>query len=64
MDNLFPPLVLIQTWLQLASSNSGELEIAKQVATRNLTKVFGNVDIAQVYFEHHYKETDNSQQSA
>ncbi len=64
MENKIPPLVLIQTWLQLASSNTEELETARRVATRHLINVFGNIDIAQVYFEHHYKKTDNYQQSA
>jgi len=55
MNKMAPPLVLIQTWLQLASSNTVELEAAKCVATQNLINVFGNIEVAQVYFVHHYK---------
>jgi hypothetical protein len=64
MNEMVPPLILIQTWLQLASSNTAELEAAKHVATKNLINVFGNIDIAQVYFVHHYKRNDKSQRSA
>jgi hypothetical protein len=64
MNNKFPPLALIQTWLFFVSTNSDELEAAKQVATRNLINTFGNIDIAQVYFEHHYKAAETFQKSA
>jgi hypothetical protein len=64
MNEMGPPLVLIQTWLQLASSNTVELEAAKRVATQNLINVFGNIDIAQAYFDYHYKNNDKSQRSA
>jgi hypothetical protein len=64
MNKMAPPLVLIQTWLQLALSNTVEFEAAKRIATKNLIKVFGNIDIAKVYFEHNYKKTDKTQRSA
>lgn len=59
MKKLLPPMALIQTWLYLASSNTDELKAAKLIASRNLEQVFGNVDIAQVYFEHHNQKSNS-----
>jgi hypothetical protein len=64
MNYIIPPPAIIKTWLQLASSNTVELEIAKCMAIKNLINVFGNIDIAQVYYEQHYEKTDKFQHGA
>ncbi len=63
-ENKIPPLPLIETWLFLASARTPELEVAKKIATNHLERVFGNVDVAQVYFEHHSKQTRKYKASA
>ena len=47
----FPPRVLTQTWLTLASSNQLENEEASRKAMNNIIKVFGNIEVAEMYLE-------------
>ena len=40
----YPPRVLVETWLTLASSNQLENEEANQKAMNNIIKCFGNIE--------------------
>ncbi len=59
--NKIPSVVLIETWLFLASAKTPELESAKKAATENLVRVFGNLDVAQVYCENHRRKLKDYQ---
>ena len=47
----YPPRVLVETWITLASSNQLENEEASRKALNNIIKCFGNIYVAQVYLE-------------
>ena len=47
----YPPRVLTETWLVLASSKQLENEEVSRKARSNLIKVFGNIEVAQMYLE-------------
>lgn len=51
------PLSLIQTWLFLASSTDPKLAKSKQLATSQLERNFGSVEMAAIWVE---KELDKS----
>jgi hypothetical protein len=50
--NTPPPLILINTWLHVYYSNTKQLNYAQQNARRQLEKVFGSAEIAQVYYDY------------
>lgn len=47
----YPPRVLTATWLFLAYSIEPECKEAKLKAMNNIIKVFGNIEVAQMYLE-------------
>ena len=61
MDDLimngFPPPILVETWLHLATNNNPELEHMKLPLRRAIKEFFGSMELAQLYVEE-YKEKD------
>jgi hypothetical protein len=49
--NKYPPTVLVDTWLFVATSNHPDLHYKKAVVRRNIEKMFGSMAIAQMYIE-------------
>ena len=49
--NKYPPAVLVETWLFVATSNHPELYYKKDFVRRNIEKMFGSLAIAQMYIE-------------
>ncbi len=47
----YPPRILTETWLYLAYSTNSECDAAKLNAMNNIIKVFGNIEVAQMYLE-------------
>ena len=50
-----PPSTLTETWIYLACSTRPEYEPARVIAVNNITKLFGNIENAEMYlksFEH------------
>ncbi|WP_157442948.1 hypothetical protein [Colwellia piezophila] len=47
----YPPRVLTQTWITLASSNQLENEEASRKAMNNIIEVFGNIEVAEMYLD-------------
>lgn len=47
----YPPRVLVETWLTLASSNQLENKEASRKAKSYIIKFFGNIDVADMYLE-------------
>mgnify|MGYP000309544696 CR=1 FL=1 len=52
----YPPRILVETWLILASSNQLENEEASRKALNNIIKCFGNIEVAEMYLESFYDE--------
>ena len=47
----YPPRVLVETWLTLASLHQLENEEASQKAMNNIIKCFGNIVVADMYLK-------------
>ena len=55
--NGFPPPILVETWLHLATNNNPNLVHAKLPHRKAIKKFFGSIELAQLYVEQH-KEKD------
>lgn len=58
MNNL--PVVLVKTWLLMATDKREENREARKVAIKHLFAAFGNIDVALLYVEKYAKDTAES----
>jgi len=47
----FPPPILVDTWLHLATNNNPDLAHIKLPIRRALKKKFGSIELARIYVE-------------
>jgi hypothetical protein len=52
----YPPAILVDTWLYLATNQKPELEHVKLPISRAIKELFGSMEIAQFYVEHAKKD--------
>jgi hypothetical protein len=50
--NGFPPAVLVETWIFLATNNNPELENSRAPALKKIYRIFGSIEVAILYVEH------------
>lgn len=53
----YPPAILVKTWLHLSRSSDQEFYYGHKVVTEHLIRVFGNVEVAELYLAY-CKRTD------
>lgn len=55
--NGFPPSILVETWLHLATTKNPDLAHVKLPLRRAIKEFFGSMELAQLYVEQH-REND------
>lgn len=49
--NGFPPPVLVETWLNIATNNNPEFKLVQLLHHRKIKNTFGSMELAQLYIE-------------
>jgi hypothetical protein len=47
----YPPVILVETWIYLATNRSSELDHIKLINSKNINHFFGSVELALLYVE-------------
>lgn len=47
----YPPVILVETWLYLATTRNSELEHVKLPIRRAIKDLFGSMELARLYVE-------------